>query len=82
MDSRQDDQRGHKLSTVELLEHYVQTMKTGERMLWLIVRSCLDDGETPESVAKRLEMSKASMYRHLRNQNLTHGRGRLPAHGT
>lgn len=77
MRSDQSPVRG-KLSTMELLEHYVSVRDTGERMLWLIVRTVLDDGHPPEAVCRTLGMSKASMYRQLRKQDLSHGRGRLP----
>ncbi len=67
-----------KLATVELLRYMVNAHREGERAVYLVVRLALDDGVPPAEVADVLRLSTATMYRRLREHDLSHGRGRLP----
>lgn len=62
---------------MELLRLHVEGQERLERMVWLAVRQALDSGNSPEEVAVTVQLSVPSMYRRLREQGLTYGRGRV-----
>lgn len=70
-----------KLPCMELLTIAVAARANAERAIWLAARHALDAGQEPADVAHECGVSVTTLYRRLREHELTYGRGRLSSGG-